>query len=474
MIDFARHDGLALAQLVAKGEVTPLELVDAAIARIERHNPVLNAVVYTAFDEARAAAKGPLPDGPFRGVPTLIKDLDSRVAGWPRTSGSRFACVDADAHDSELVRRFRGAGMVLVGKTNTPEFGIPGVTNSARLGPCGNPWNPEHISGGSSGGAAAAVASGMVPFAHASDGLGSIRIPAACCGLVGLKPTRGRTPLGGDDTNLVIGLTANHVVSRSVRDSAAVLDAIDAPERAVPHAAPPKPGPWLDEVGRAPGRMRIAWSLATPGGRPVDEAIAAAMARTVDNLARLGHEVFERPLELDWRAFYRAQARMSAANFSSEVAGWAKRLGREPGEDIEPLAQRGYAGGQRLTGEQAVTAMNALQVMARRLLAQFEDIDVYLTPVLGTPVPRLDAMVPPRTPDYEAFDKAQARAFPFTPPFNVTGQPSMSLPLEQSPDGLPVGMMFTARYADEGTLFRLAGQLERELPWAGRTPPIWN
>ncbi|MGA1342387.1 MAG: amidase family protein, partial [Hyphomonas sp.] len=192
--EYSGYDGLALADLVRTGQVTALELVDAAIERIERHNPVLNAVVYTAFDEARKTARGPLPDGPFRGVPFLIKALGQRVSGWPRTSASLYAEVKADVDDSELVRRYRAAGLVLAGKTNTPEFGIPGVTHSERLGACRNPWNPEHISGGSSGGAAAAVASGMVPAAHASDGLGSIRIPAACCGLVGIKPGLGVVP----------------------------------------------------------------------------------------------------------------------------------------------------------------------------------------------------------------------------------------------------------------------------------------
>jgi amidase len=314
----------------------------------------------------------------------------------------------------------------------------------------------------------------MVPFAHASDGLGSIRIPAACCGLVGLKPTRDRTPTGGDDTNIVIGMTCNHVVSRSVRDSAAVLDAVDAPEPYAPFAAPAKPGPWLAEVGKHPGRLRIGWSTRTPGGKPIDGEVEAAMARTIDLLERLGHDVREAPLELDWRAFYRAQARMSAANFSAEIKIWAARLGREPGEDIEPLARRGYLGGQRISGADALGAMQELKLMARRLLEQFATMDVYLTPVMGTPPPRLDELVPPLTEDYAAFDKAQARTYPFTPPFNVTGQPSLSLPLWQSDGGLPIGMMFTARYADEVTLFRLAGQLERELPWAGRTPPIWD
>src|SRR5215510_3010581 len=215
--EYANYDGVGLAQLVADGDVTPLELVDAAIQRIKRHNSALNALVYTAFDQARTAAAGPLPQGPFRGVPFLIKDLGLQVEGWPRTSGSRFLRQTVDRVDSELVRRYRASGLILLGKTNTPEFGITGTTESALLGPCRNPWNPNHIAGGSSGGAASAVAAGMVPLAHASDGLGSIRIPAACCGLVGLKPTRDRNPWDPDELWRVCGLVVDHIVCRSVR-----------------------------------------------------------------------------------------------------------------------------------------------------------------------------------------------------------------------------------------------------------------
>src|SRR3990167_8876343 len=236
--DYSEHDGLSLAALVAKGDVTPLELVDAAIERIERHNPTLNAVVYKAYDEARDVEKGPLPDGPFRGVPFLIKDLGMPVAGRPRSCGSKVAAHVVDTQDGDLTARYRAAGIVPLGKTNTPEYGITGTTEGAHLGACRNPWNPNHISGGSSGGAASAVAAGIVPLAHASDGLGSIRIPAACCGLVGVKVTRDRNPNGLHDTYRVIGFSVDHVVSRTVRDTAAMLDATCAPQPASPYAAP--------------------------------------------------------------------------------------------------------------------------------------------------------------------------------------------------------------------------------------------
>ncbi|WP_304190613.1 amidase [Phenylobacterium aquaticum] len=471
--EYAEHDGLGLAALVAKGEVSAGEVLEAAIERIERHNGALNAVVHKAYDEARQVVAGGLPDGPFRGVPFLIKDLGAQVAGWPRTSGSNFAQVAADTEDSELVRRYRAAGVVLVGKSNTPEFGIPGVTHSDRLGACRNPWNPDHISGGSSGGAASATAAGIVPLAHASDGLGSIRIPAACCGLVGMKITRDRTPIC-EVSDGALGFSVHHVVSRTVRDSAAMLDATGYAQPGDPFQAPAKAGPYLAEIEKSPGKLRIAWSAETPSGRPISGEVAEAMARTVELLKGLGHEVFEQGLGIDQRLLYRAQGLASAANFSANVQRWIERLGREPGDDeLGPLARRGFEAGKRITGQQAFWGFQQLRLMNRQILAAFESFDVYLTPVMSTPAPRVD-WLDPRMSDTKDFDKRQAATYATTPPANFTGQPSLSLPLWQSQDGLPIGMMFTGRFADEATLYRLAGQLEKELPWKDRRPPIWN
>src|SRR5574338_1257433 len=293
LAEYADYDGLGLAKLVETNDVSPVELLEAAIERVERHNGKLNAVVYKAYDEARTVAAKPLPDGPFKGVPFLIKDLGVRVKGWPRTSASRFAQIEADAEDSELMERYRAAGVVSLGKTNTPEFGIPGVTTSALLGACRNPWNTDHITGGSSGGAASAVATGMVPLAHASDGLGSIRIPAACCGLVGMKTTRDRNPNGQHDSDCAVGLSGDHVVSRTVRDSAAMLDATGYPQAASPYAAPPQERPYLEEVTRGPGKLRIFWSSETPTGNPIDPEVQAALEHTAQTLAKLGHDVRE-------------------------------------------------------------------------------------------------------------------------------------------------------------------------------------
>ena len=473
MDDFAEHDGLALAERVRKREVTPLELVDAAIARVERHNPTLNAVVHAAFEEARRTAAGDLPDGPFRGVPFLIKDLGAQVAGWPRSSGSRFVKSVVDTRDSELVRRYREAGVVLLGKTNTPEFGITGVTESALLGPCRNPWNPDHVSGGSSGGAAAAVASGMVPLAHASDGLGSIRIPAACCGLFGMKITRDRNP-NGEELDQVTGYVVNHVVTRTVRDSAAMLDATGYAEAVQPYPQPPKAGPYLDEVGRSPGRLRIGWSAETPRGAPVHPEVQAALERTVALLEGLGHELIPTGLPVDYRELYRVQAVVGGANFAAGMRERIEEQGREPAPDeLEPLTWASFKGGAKLPGEQVLLAWRRLRQLNRQILSLWERIDVYLCPVLGTPPPPV-GWINPVTLEPREVNRRQAEALPFTPPFNFTGQPSMSVPLEQSSDGLPLGMMFTGRYADEATLFRLAGQLEREQPWRDRRPRLWN
>jgi amidase len=474
MDDYATYDGLGLAELVRSKQVTPAELVEAAIERIERHNPTLNAVVYKGFDDARRWANGDLPMGPFHGVPFLIKDLAMPVAGWPRTSGSRFARDLVDAADGGLTRRYRQAGVVPLGKTNTPEFGITGTTESARLGPCRNPWNPDHIAGGSSGGSAAAVAAGMVPLAHASDGLGSIRIPAACCGLVGLKVTRDRNPNLPDGYDYALGNVVDHVVSRTVRDSAAMLDATGAPEPGSPYPAPPKARPYLEEVTASPGRLRIAWSAETPSGRPIDPEVQAALEATAQLLRDLGHEVIERGLGIDYRALYASRGPAGAANFAAGMARLIDELGREPKEDeLEPLTWASYRAGLRQTGPDVMRSLQETRMLNRATLAAFEDIDVYLCPVMGEPPPRI-GFIDAVNLEPKEVNRRQGRVFPFTPPFNFSGQPSLSLPLAMSANGLPIGMMFTAKYADEATLFRLAGQLEKEAPWKDRRPPIWG
>jgi amidase len=474
MDDYSSHDGVSLAQLVRKGEVTAGELTEAAISRIERHNPKLNAVVFKAYDDARRQAGAKLPDGPFRGVPFLIKDLAMPVAGWPRTSGSKYTRDFTDARDGGLTARYRASGVVLLGKTNTPEYGITGTTESAALGPCRNPWNPNHISGGSSGGSASAVAAGIVPIAHASDGLGSIRIPAACCGLVGLKVTRDRNPNLPDGYDYAFGNVVDHVVSRTVRDSAAMLDATGYSEPNAPYPAPPKDRPYAEEVQRSPGKLRIAVSSETPNGRPIDPEIQSAFERTAALLKALGHEVIERGLGIDYRALYASRRSAAAANFAAGMARLADELGREPEPDeLEPLTWAILKAGRRETGADALRSLQETRMLNYKTIAAFADIDVYLCPVMGMPVPEIGFIDPVKLEPREV-NKRQGRLYPFTPPFNFSGQPSMSLPLEMDSHGLPIGMMFTAKFADEATLFRLAGQLEKEAPWSKRRPQVWG
>jgi amidase len=375
--------------------------------------------------------------------------------------------------DDEIVRRYRASGMVLLGKSNTPEFGITGTTESAYLGPCRNPWDTRRISGGSSGGAASAVAAGIVPMAHASDGLGSIRIPAACCGLVGLKPTRDRNPIRNSDQG-GIAFSVNHIVSRTVRDSAAMLDWTGTPQRHVFFAAPAKERPYLDELSREPARLKVAFHGEAPSGTPLHPDVARTLAATVRVLGELGHEVIEKPLRLDWRKLYRAQGVWSAGNFAGMMAAHAAELGRQPAEgELEKLTASILGSGKRVSAELHFQAELTLKAMVGELLAQWDEHDVFLCPTMITPPPEV-GYIDPVTLEPKELNHRQATTFGFTPPFNFTGQPAISLPLGWSADGLPIGMMFAARYADEATLFRLAARLEEAMPWASRRPPVWG
>jgi amidase len=473
MDDYADHDGVGLAELVAQRKVTPAELIEAAVTRIERHNPRINAVVYQAFDEARAGADA-LPDGPFRGVPFLVKDLMIAVAGWPRTSGSRYCRGVVDAADSGLMRRYRQSGVATLGKTNLSEFGIAGTTEGQLYGPCSNPWNLHHIVGGSSGGAASAVAAGIVPMAHGGDGRGSIRIPASCCGLVGLKPTRDRSPHLPDGYDFAQGFVVEHVITRTVRDSAVMLDVTGRPEPGSPYAAPAKERPYADEIGCAPGRLKIAWSSATANGRPVHPEVQAALEAAVTLLEKLGHELVPRDLPVDQRAMWGAQGAFSGANFAAGMRRMIAEIGREPTDDeFEPLTWASWKGGQRAGGMDAMADAQTLRVLARQALQLYETFDVFLTPTLAAPPPPIGYLSPVLNAPRD-IGRRNGEFFSFPGIANMTGQPSISLPLAWSEGGLPIGMMFTARYADEATLFRLAAQLEKEAPWKDRRPPIWN
>ena len=473
--EYASFDGLGLASLVRKGDVTPSELLEEAIARIERHNPTLNAVVFKAYDEARAVAKGKLPDGPFKGVPFLIKDINVGVAGWPMTNGSALLAGYVSEVDSELTRRYRSAGMLLAGKTNLPEFGIPGTTEGRHLGNCRNPWNTNHSSGGSSGGAAAAVASGMLPLAHGGDGLGSIRIPAAQCGLVGLKPTQYRNPGAPDDRNRAHGLVCDHVLTRTVRDCAAMLDWTGEPEDDAPYPPPPKARPYIDEIATPPGKLRIAFNCETIQGIALHPDVAATFEATIKLLGELGHTMIEKPsLGINLRKLYSAQGMVSGAIQNASLADWSEKMGRPLDETtLEWLALSGYRAAQKITGQDVGWGLQTIRMIGREMLALWRDFDVLLQPVQITPAPPIGHLDPMMVRARE-FNRRQGQVFGLTPVANLTGQPSLSLPLGMSKDDLPIGMMFTGRYADEATLFRLAAQLEQANPWIGRKPKVWN
>ena len=370
--------------------------------------------------------------------------------------------------DSEYVRRCRKAGLVIMGKSNTPEYGITGTTEGAYLGPCRSPFGENRIAGGSSGGSASAVAAGIVPMAHATDGLGSIRIPAACNGLVGLKVTRGRNPM--DWNSPVTELSVGHVVSVSVRDSAAMLDAVAGPVANAPFAYPAAPDSFLAEALARPKQLTIAYSAENPSNTPVHPDVAAGLAATIAKLEDLGHKVIERPLRVDWRKLYKVQGAHSAGHFGAGILQSIAEVGREPEPgDFEPLTMTYWEGSKRMPADRSAWGTLTMRAMARDILAQFEAFDVFLSPTMITPPPEV-GLIDTVKLDAKELNRRQSRVFGYTPPFNMTGQPSVSLPLAWSQDGLPIGMMFTGRYADEAALLNLAMQLEEAMPWKQRRP----
>ena len=472
MEDLSLLDATAQAELVRRKEIKPIELVDAAIERIERLNPRLNAVVTPMYDEARRVASGPLPDGPFTGVPFLLKDLTAEYAGARMTEGSAFLQDYVSREDSELTRRFKRAGLVVLGKTNTPELGLLPTTEPRLFGPSRNPWDTSRTTGGSSGGSAAAVASGMVPAAHGNDGGGSIRIPASCCGLVGLKPTRARTPVGPSVGDIMNGLAIDHALTRSVRDSAALLDATSGPDLGDPYWAPPPARPFRQEVGADPGRLRIAFTTRTATDVPVHADCVAAVRDAAALCASLGHTVEEAAPEVSGDLLSQCFIAVWSSGCAWALESLAMLTGQTPGpEHVEPLTWALYEMGRRQTAPAYLTALTMLQIVARQVARFFTRHDVWLTPTLGEPPVPLGTF--DATPDNPLAGLFRAAAFvPFTPIGNVTGQPAMSVPLFWNAAGLPIGTHFVGRFGDEATLFRLAAQLEAARPWIDRRPPI--
>ncbi|HLC41018.1 MAG TPA: amidase [Methylomirabilota bacterium] len=489
--EYHKYDGVGLAELVRAKQVTPAELVEEAISRIEAHNPTINAVVYTMYDQARASAVGDLPDGPFKGVPFLLKDLLAMYEGAPTSAGNRLLQRIPAPHDSEIVRRYKAAGVVILGKTNTPELGILPFTEPELFGATRNPWDVGRTPGGSSGGSAAAVGARMVPMAGGGDGGGSIRIPASCCGVFGLKVTRGRTPTGPDLGEVWHGFALEHVVTRSVRDSAAMLDAIAGADVGAPYSAPPQARPFLREVTTEPGRLRVAFTAQPFLGRTVHDDCVKGLEATVRLLQRLGHEVIEAAPKIDGEACAVAFLTILAGETRADVE-WAARLAkRKP--SLAGFEAATYALGllgKAMSASDYANAARFLQTSAREVGRFFEQYDLLLTPTLSQPPVPIGALQPSRSERallntiawlnagwvlsaLGLIKPLAAKTFdfiPYTPLFNVTGQPAMSVPLHWNDAGLPIGMHFAGRFGDEATLFRLAGQLERAQPWFDRAP----
>ena len=467
-------DATAQAALIRHKEIKPLELVEAAIERVEKVNPVLNLVITTLFDQARTAATGKIPDGPFAGVPFLMKDIGAFLAGAPMSLGTALLKDFVPDHDSELTRRLKKTGLIIIGKTNVPEFGLMPTTEPRLYGPSRNPWNRDKTTGGSSGGSAAAVASGIVPMAHANDGGGSIRIPASCCGVFGLKPTRARNPLGPDFGDIISGLVCEHAVCRSVRDSATLLDATCGPDIGDPYVAPAPVRSFAEEVGTDPGRLKIAFSTQTLTGGAIHKDCLAALDDAASLCQDLGHEIVEADLSVagDPVAFLHAFNVLWYSGCASTIHTIARVGGITAQADyFEPLTWAIYEIGREFSASDYLMAVQTIQRASRDICRFFLDYDVLLTPVLAEPPVNIGTFDAPESNPMQAWKRVVAFA-PFTAVFNATGQPAMSVPLYWNGDNLPVGTHFIGRFGDEATLFRLAAQLEEARPWAARMPPV--
>ena len=470
MTDLSSLDATAQAELVRKKEVKPIELVEAAIGQIERLNPKINAVILPLFESAREQAKGLLPEGPFKGVPFLMKDMMTSVKGVPLTCGSALLKDYIPDHDSELTIRFRKAGLIILGKTNTPEYGLQPTTEPLLFGPTHNPWDLSRTPGGSSGGSCAAVASGMVAIAHANDGGGSIRIPASCCGVFGLKPTRARTPMGPDFGDILGGMVVDFAVSRSVRDSATLLDAVAGPSLGDPYFAPPIERPYTEEVKKPAGQLKIAFSTQSPTGVPVHQDCIDGVQKTVALLQELGHEVIETNLQIDAGMLAQAFLKVWVAGVACQFEDWKRRTGQWPSQDkIEPLTWALWEMGKEISSGQYLCAIEDFQLIGRQVAQQFSRFDAWLTPTLAEPPVSLGVLTSPPDDPLRGFFRA-GEFCPFTPLCNITGQPAMSVPLYWNKDNLPIGSQFIAKFGDEATLFRLATQLEEASPWASKRP----
>jgi amidase len=474
--DLAALDATAQAELVRRGDLTPRELVDAAIARLERLNLQLNAVIHPALERARAAAAAPLPDGPFRGVPFLMKDIGGSEAGAPYHCGMRFL-RDAgwtEREDAYLTRRFRGAGLISLGRTNTPELALMPTTEPEAYGATRNPWNLAHSAGGSSGGSASAVAAGIVSAAHASDGGGSIRGPASMCGLVGLKPTRGRNSFGPSLGERWSGFSAEFVVTRSVRDAAALLDVTAGAMPGDPYTAPPPPRPFATALASPPAALRVGILRGAPRQVDTHPECVAAVDRTARLLSDLGHRVEEaHPPALDEPEHVLTYVAIVSANTARAIEAWGQRVGRPAGEaDMEPLTWALAERGRGARATELLAAVESVHAFGRRLALWWDGgFDLLVTPTQAAPPPAIGYLRSTAAEPLLAF----IRSAPYgacTLPFNMSGQPAISLPLHWTPEGLPIGVQLAAAFGREDLLLAVSAQLESAAPWSARRPPL--
>ncbi len=491
--EYDQYDGLGLAELVREKKITPVELCEEAIKRIEKFNPVFNAVITPMFDIGRSAAKMPLPDGSFAGVPFLIKDLVSVYAGVKLTSGCRAYKDYVPDYDSELVKRFKKAGLITLGKTNTPEFGLMGITEPELFGPTRNPWNIGRTCGGSSGGSAAAVASGMVPMASGGDGGGSIRIPACYCGLIGLKPSRGRIPTGPKSGELWQGAAVEGVLTRSVRDSAAMLDAIQGADPGAPYIIKPPERSYSEEINREPSSLKIAFSTESPLRTETHAYCKKAVLKTVKLLQDLGHKVEEAKPEIDGYKLANTYFTMYFGEIAADIDAAKSVLKKKVGKkDFEITTWFFGQLGRCYSAADFVNAIRQWDIAARAMGNFHLKYDLYLTPTVAYPAANIGELLP------KSYEKAAMEIIsflklgflakasglvnkiaiqtlartPFTQLANFTGQPAMNVPLQWDEKGMPCGVQFIAPFGDEATLFRLASQLEKAQPWFDKRPSL--
>jgi len=472
--EYAALDGLELARLVREKHVSAAEVTDAAFEAIARMNQRLNFLVAETRAEAQASLNNLPGEAAFRGVPLLIKDVALSVAGFLQEMGSRLALGLMSNEDGELAKRYRRAGFVFVGRSATPEFGACFTTESVLNGPTLNPWDVRRSPGGSSGGAAAAVAAGVVPLAHGGDMGGSIRIPAHCCGVFGLKPTRGRNPLGPQSGGLGSGLAVPHVITRTVRDSAAALDATAGADVGCDYTAPPPSGTFLAAVLRPPRKLRIAFSTVSPHGSEVSPEVAGAVLKSAALCESLGHIVEPTSPQIDGDGLLELLAVIASAGIFHLVRKLEAATGRKAGpENLEGASLALALRGSKISAHEYLAALDGMNRFNRKLGHFFEDYDVLIMPTMAHPALPLGTINSnQQVEDVMQYMLHEFRLAPFTVPFNATGQPAMSVPLHQSADGLPIGTQFIGRFADEETLLSLAGQLEAASPWIGRYPPL--